>query len=199
MKLSNATVAGIIIGCLGLVPRPANCEIVYDSPLESQYGSLLAIEVGTSMSLAGSARMVSQIDLGMGSSNDSEVFWVRFYSIDNNNFPDTLLWESPLQVWTDDSPSAVTKMVSVEVPNIVVPGRFAWTTRRILPSQLTQASSDYPTIGTFLTSFSLNPLVGDEWIPNDAPFSSRIYAIPEPCTLLLLALAGFSVLCVRRR
>lgn len=198
MKSTFAHVAAFAIGCFALVPGASSSEVVYDSLPGSFGGSALAIEVGQSIELAGSARTITQIDLRMGSSNDLEVFWVRFYNVDSNNLPQDLLWESQLQAWTDDTPFYATHVVSVDVPNIVVPDRFAWTTRRILPSQLSQSASQTTTTGTFLTGFYLDPLAGSGWFQVDGAFGARVIAIPEPGTLFLVV-AGIVLLAIRRR
>jgi hypothetical protein len=199
MQSRKAILAAILIGCSAIVPRAAYCEVVYDSLPSVFGGGILAVEVGQSMALAGSARTITQIDLRFSSINDIEKFRVRFYTVDANNLPGSLLWTSPLQNWTDPTPGFATKVVSVAVPNILVPDHFAWTAAPEFPTQLIQVTSDAATIGTPLSGFQLDPPSPDGWFPlTTTIFGARVVAIPEPTTFLL-ALAGAELLPLRRR
>jgi hypothetical protein len=178
----------------------APATLVYDAmsgPLDG--GSRLAIENGQSVTLAGARRDISRIDVLMGSSNNLEQFFVRFYNVDTSGLPTTLLWESPLQTWTDNSPSHAIHASNVQVPNVRVPDSFAWTVRRLRPTQLSLEMDRLPTLGTALIQLGVGP--NGEWEDHGSTHfagAARIYAVPEP-TGALLAMISLAVVATARR
>jgi hypothetical protein len=176
-----------LFSCAQLVYGAGPATLVYDAmsgPLDG--GSRLAIENGQSVTLAGARRDISRIDVLMGSSNNFEQFFVRFYSVNTSGVPTTLLWESSLQTWTDNSPSYAVHVSNVQVPNVRVPDSFAWTVRRLHPTQLSLQMDRLPTLGTALIQLGLGP--NGEWEDHGSTHfagAARIYAVPEPpCGLL---------------
>ena len=184
---------------LFLTCRGASAEVVYDSLSGAVGGGELSFKTGQSMTLGGTARLVTRIDLRMSSSTPPENYQVIFYDIDSAGLPTTSIWTSPLQVWTGHPPNTAA-IASVDVPSVEVPDSFAWSVRRVLPSQLLSRFADLPSIGNQLVRFRRDD--GGPWISEGNSFSlgATIFAVPEPASVLLMlgGVLGF-IFTARRR
>jgi hypothetical protein len=165
----------------------------------------LGREIGQSMTLAGTARHIAQIDLLLGS-GASEQFRVRFYDLTEAGFPSTLIWESPVQTYPQTGSHFNRKTISVPVPNMLVPDSFAWTVAPLTPNNSTMivlTAFSPPSAGTHLNDWAL---AGLSWRVNNftgGQFGARLLAVPEYSSLALLAVGLLSSACtcarIRRR
>ncbi len=180
-------------------------SIVFDNTQNSNGGlGFTALPYGAEVTLAGTNRVVNEIDLGVsrqGSPGTAD-FEVSFYA--NNGVggqPGTLLWDSGLY---ENLPlSGPPQTLSFSVPSVVVPNTFTWVAQisnsrgsQQLAVGMVEATGT--TIGGFDTDWFGGP---GEWTKDQAQNEARIYAVPEPSTLAILtagaiALIGYGI---RRR
>jgi len=132
-------------------------------------------EIGQSITLAGTARHISQIDLLMQGFPDSE-FRVRFYSLnDPEGAPSALIWESPTQRYAHTN-----GVQMVDVPNVLVPDSMAYTVVELPPynTHLSLRTSFGADIGTHENNWVRQG--GWRTVFNKSLFSARLLAVPEP-------------------
>ncbi len=167
---------------------------------------------GDQITLADTCRIVTEFDLIFSSSQQVTLSspTLSFYENDGidayglSGRPGTMLWTTTTN---DVNINGITTVV-FSVPNVVVPDTFTW---------IVQADSNYaglatydpPTIGSsddFFWDYDISVL---KWYPlmfKDIPlpqypsdpvanFGAKVLAIPEPTTLMLLALNGLAIVC----
>jgi hypothetical protein len=154
-------------------------SVVYDSlPGAGSGGVSQLAETGESVTLAGTDRAVTTFELGVFSQLPSDSFdlQLRFYQNDvSGGSPGTVLFETVL----DDVPvSSTPSVVSVTVPEIVVPDSVTWT---VLTSDSQDAvyfqSSDGATTGIY-NSFWYFTGTWNEFVGDRPVYAARITAIP---------------------
>jgi hypothetical protein len=167
--------------------------------------------MGDVLQLAGSQREITQITIMLNSLPGTQVpldgLTVALYSTDGF-VPDseTPLWQSdPKTDVVVDGPTAVT----FDVPNVVVPDVVAWAASAA-SMQAGLATYDPPTVGSSVGWAGITYYIDydpyfQEWGPYElgddlaANFGAQILAVPEPCTLILLASAAMPAVGRRRR
>lgn len=165
--------------------------VVFQTSLQSSGGSGFGggiLEIGQSISLAGSARNITQIDLLLSNSGPAEEFRVRFYGLDSlTKEPSELRWESPPVPF----PGTGIKVVSVAVPGILVSDTMAYTVAPLMPSSshmiVRTDASEFPTIGMHESYWyrRINSNWRDDLFGNGT-LGARLFAVPEPSQLFLL-------------
>lgn len=175
---------------------------IYEDTSPSSTGAFTALEEGNEVYAAGTARVVTQLQIGLSMQGYSGTadFVLRLY--DNTGlggYPGSLLWQSTLieSVPISGSP----QLISFDVPNVLVPDIFTWTIQNYdatpLAVELDGAGS--PSIGGN-PSYSWFGGPG-KWteLPGTI-YMSRIVAVPEPSgtSLLCLALSILALRCRRR-
>jgi hypothetical protein len=101
---------------------------IYENILPNGTGAFTALEIGDEVYAAGTAREVTQIQVGLSMQGytGSAGFVLRIY--DNtgaNGAPGALLWQSAFL--QNVSIAASPQLVSFNVPDILVPNVFTWT------------------------------------------------------------------------
>ena len=135
-------------------------RIVFDSLTDSPelgFAGVAFAEVGQVISLQGSQREVTEIELWLAA-NTNEPFWARLYELDATGIPGRLMWESP-RIYYPYTQAPFNqfnrKIISIDVPNVTVPTSFAWTVESEIPrSNLYLINSDQPRIGIASTIWS---------------------------------------------
>jgi hypothetical protein len=177
-------------------PPPAPGVVVYDSITGDTNTGGVAVgvyPVGQSVLLAGGQRHVTQFEAQFGSGGPS-TFVVEFHELSPaNGKPDRLIWQSPVQNYPYTAPFYNNKVVSVDVPGIEVPERFAWTIRGITPENNVLSASNAQTVGIGLNSWLFNPLL-NLWVAEENHWGARITAVPEPSTQATAFVFGILVL-----
>jgi hypothetical protein len=168
----------------------SNAAIVYDAPLQpfagGGWGFWTIPEIGQAISLAGTARNVTQFEIGVGASETTE-YRVRFYELDGRGGgPGTLIWESSPQIFQFFPPAQNRRVEVVDIPNVAVPDSFAWTIAPTIPSGLFHLRTVNPpaTVGTALSIWARvgSPFPDYDWSEQQFDLSARITAVPEPAT-----------------
>jgi hypothetical protein len=196
-------IASIALALLLFAIRPARSEsVVYEStlPAGGGYGfsTGLGHEVGESIGLAGTDRLITRIDLLLAGSPNLE-FRVRFYGLDAaTGLPSNLIWESPSQFYPPFPPFDQT--VSIPVPTIAVPDSMAWTFVQITPDPFNMIvrTALSPSVGTFNNYLARDPFPFRTNLFSDGTFGARLIAVPEPASLCL-AIAGITGLALIAR
>jgi len=176
----------------------------------NQYGD---DPVGDQIALAGTDRAVTRFDLIVSSSAPTVLtnLTLVLYKNDGTVYygapgaPGTVLWTGAL---ADVAVDGLT-MVVFDVPNVVVPNMFSWTAAA--DSNIAGlATYDPPTVGStpmwgpIQHAWDLDT-ASDDWYPfyfEDNPvanFGARVWAVPGPGCLSLLAAGGLAALHRRRR
>ncbi len=184
-------------------------EVVYDSIRDNLfYGQGLGSsdEVGETIHLSGTARIVTAFDVALGA-NTSPPFKLKFYNPDGpNSSPGSLIWESPSRNYPLDPGAFNRKILTFNVPNVEVPDSFVWTI------ELLDRSQGNVVIGTIENNRPpiRPPLVGQAGVlweerPSTGFFTTftlfdlgaRVTAVPEPtaAALLLAACAVVALPC----
>lgn len=113
-------------------------QVVYDSIRDNLfYGQGLgnSDEVGETIYLSGTARIVTTFDVAIGA-NTSPPFKLKFYNPDGpNSSPGSLIWESPSRNYPLDPGAFNRKILTFNVPNVEVPDSFVWTIELLDRSQ----------------------------------------------------------------
>ena len=204
-------------------PIVARADTVYDnmdptSPLFQP--QLENEEIGDDVTLAGTARVVTNFLISMTSTyanNYSGTFTARFYLPDGpddgfgNRLPGTKIWEGT----TTGLGSEGTRLMAWDVPNVLVPDSFIWTFQ--MDTTLNPLFEDPDGIGPDLND---NPAVGssqDLMFINDgtgwgsfnygggatdpvANMQAEIVAVvPEPAALGALAIGAVGLIGRRKR
>ena len=179
----------------------ADSVVVYDTELDNLIGGqgyLESKELGQTITLGGVERTVTSFDIALGS-NDTTPYQLKFYQLDGpNGIPDTLIWESPVQVYPWVSPFYNRKIISIDVPEVAVPDTFAWTISLVEPRSLQVIAGDRVIVGD--SGFAWQRLLNDEMRVNQSQFlfAPTIRAtIPEPDSLPL-AIMAIVLLLLRR-
>jgi len=162
--------------------------------------------MGDQITLAGTHRAITQFDLILSSSEQVTLTTLEliFYindGIDGYEFPgapDTELWSDTASDVTVDG----TTTVVFSVPNVVVPDTFTWVTSA---DSMIAGMATYgpPSVGSSGNYFWDRASDDQEWyamwFESDpvANFGAKVWAVPEPTTMVLLALGG--LLAARRR
>ena len=187
---------------VALSQTTASAVVIFDNSNTTDNGITTtgAPQLGGEVTAAGTARTVTELDLGFTSqgipaSADIQAF---LYANDGvNGAPGTLLWQSA--VMSGVNFNSVNTLVAFSVPSIVVPDTFTFTGAITNESGVVGfVPESGATVGTFVT-----PWVGSPagWSPLDPVFEieARVIAgtatVPEPSTFVLLGigLAGFVV------
>jgi hypothetical protein len=201
-----ATFATTVYGnaAVGALPTPT---VVYDTLQAVDYGGqgfLQSIELGQEVALAGEARQVVSFTAFLGD-NDTTQFRLKFYLLDGpSGAPNTVLWQSSLQTYPWIAPYFNRKHITIPVPGIVVPDRFAWMIEDPVPG-------DGNSVLMCATSASFVGTPGPAWqrfypggdMRRDQYqflFGAKIVAIPEPASGgIAMVAAGWSIIHFRRR
>jgi hypothetical protein len=188
-------------------------EVVYDSIRDNLfYGQGLgnSDEVGETIYLSGTARIVTTFDVAIGA-NTSPPFKLKFYNPDGpNSSPGSLIWESPSRNYPLDPGAFNRKILTFNVPNVEVPDSFVWTIELLDRSQgnvvIGTIENNRPPIRPPIRP----PLVGQAGVlweerPSTGFFTTftlfdlgaRVTAVPEPtaAALLLATCAVFALPC----
>jgi PEP-CTERM motif len=174
--------------------------IVYDaSNLSTGAIGNGTLPIGQAVTLAGSDREVTNFEVGLGS-DGAATFTASFRLLDGPGAtPGTVIWTSPLQTFPYVPPFYNDKLLSVAVPNIVVPDTFVWTVSIVqLYNNVVVQSTSSPTIGTAGKAWYFN-FTDQQWTSEPNVFAARITVVPEPATLTLLALGVVGLAVMRRR
>jgi hypothetical protein len=177
-RISISAAIILILTCRGV-----SAEVVYDSLSGTLFqGGESSVENGQSMTLGGTARLITRIDLRLSSTASPENYQVILYNIDSTGFPTTSIWTSPLQFFRGGGQPFIE---SVDVPKVEIPNSFAWSVRRVLPSQLLTRFADLPSIGNQIIRFRRD---FGPWISEGSSFTlgATIFAVPEPASISLL-------------
>lgn len=184
MRIFFATIATsyALVSSAAIASNPP-VSVVFDSIMNRTpgggHGFASGItEIGLSITLDGSARYVSQIDLPLQGFAGEE-FRVRFYELNATGAPSAVIWESPAQRYRPwNMPNGV---LSITVPNVLVPDSLAFTVVSLTPnSHLSLPTSFGASIG----------MHEDYWAKqggwrnrlfSDGTFGARLLAtVPEP-------------------
>jgi hypothetical protein len=208
LRIVALTVAFGFMQCTGLLgtqPEPGN--IIYDSlttPPAGGSGLSFGYEIGSAIELHGADRSITRIDLRLSDSSP-EKFRVKFYNVDGlTGEPSTLIWQSPISIFPyTGSGQHQIAIASIDVPQIVVPDVMAWVVTMAEPgtnNMLVRTTSALPSVGTHINYWARLP--DHTWRSNlfsDGSFGARLYAVPEPSLLGVIAGGAFFALCARFR
>jgi hypothetical protein len=157
-------------------------SVVYDSLLPRTgggHGFVMGIyEMGQSITLGGSARTITQLDMHLQGFRGEE-FRVRFYRLDaESGVPSTIIWESPTTPF-DHGPSG---FFNLTVPNIPVPDSIAYTVISLTPgAHLALAFSYGASIGRHDSYwYRQGDMRWRDRLASNGTFGARFFAIPEP-------------------
>jgi hypothetical protein len=167
-------------------------EVVYDSLSGFDYNGSRGCCSGTgqTVTLTGASRSITKLEVWLGAGGPS-TFTAEFYNLDGpSGVPGSLIWKSSVQTYPWVSPSHNTLVIGIDVPEVLVPDSFAWTLTSVIRENdellLTRPTT---TIGTTLDSWQYSPT--DGWTHWDAiQFGARLYAVPEPGCISLLAMGA---------
>jgi hypothetical protein len=201
MKTKTAVVRAMEVFGIALVlsHSPARGSVVYDNPTPFDFFTF-AGEVGDTVTLAGSDRLITSVSVGVAAHHSltplDDSFQLRLWSANGLGEATTLLWESAnlnVQVGLN------VQMITFDVPSVQVPDTIVWSVLHQTTADvafqygspvLTGSSPDYT-----WSYVSLSPYQTKIEIPGEAlNFMAHIEAapVPEPSTAILaLAAAGF--------
>lgn len=198
--------AGITALCLFVWHADTRAAIVYDSLAQNLYtggaGYLLTSDSGQAVTLAGTERAVTQVEVYLRSTA-AESFRLRLYEFDSGSSqPGALIWESPIQVfpYSTPPPSSQRKIVSVAVPNVAVPDTLVWAIAPDAPatSSFIVLNADLPTVGSNHDFWFKSSVDGSWTSTTSSSFGrgARITAVPvpEPSTIVLIGIGTVLVL-----
>ncbi len=186
----------VIFFTLASSNQPTSAAVVYDSLVIAGGGhGVRDGEAGQAVQLSGNAREVTRIELSLGALRSNPEFLVRFYKLDGvGGAPGTLFWESPTQVLNTEPPVMIEQFVTIDVPGVVVPDRFVWAVKGLdSEGSVMVVSSPPPTVGGNSDMWTRTSQF--DWFKfhlNTGVVGARIIAIPEPGTMLQIALRRFS-------
>lgn len=108
-------------------------DVVYDSLSSSVYSSIMAGNVGNTVTLGGNKRFVTQFTFSVGISSSyigyTNDFIVRFYTPSApDGYPGKLIWQSPPK--TNVLMVGGTQSVTLDVPCVRVPNTFIYTVQQ---------------------------------------------------------------------
>jgi hypothetical protein len=176
---------------------PGKAVTIYENILPNTTGAFTAEEIGNEVYAAGTAREVTQIQVGLSMQGNTGLadFVLRLY--DNTGAggaPGGLLWQSSLFQNVPLSGSA--QLVSFNVPDIIVPDVFTWTIQGFdeTPVAVEYDGAGSPSIGGN-PSYSWFGGPGQWTQLPDTIFMSRIEAqtVPDELNTGLLCLALFTL------
>jgi PEP-CTERM motif len=204
VMLSVALGFMLITNLLSAPPEPGN--VVYDSltsPPAGGTGYGFGFEIGSAIELHGADRRITQIDLRLSNSAPEE-FRVKFYNFNGlTGEPSSLIWESPITTFPyTGSGQHLIAIVNVSVPQIEVPDVMVWVVTPVAPgssNMLIRTTTSQPSTGTHITYWARQPDL--TWRTNlfsDGSFGARLFAVPEPSTLLLVGIGATSLLGYRK-
>ena len=164
--------------------------------------------MGDEITLTGTDREITEFGLILSSSqpetlSDLNLTLYANDGLDGNNFPGA----PGTVLWTGTVSSVVvsgTTTVAFNLPNVVVPDTFSWTTSAN-SGVAGMATYDPPTIGSSGDYWWDRDSGTSQWFPMwfqidpVANFGAKVMAVPEPTALVLLALGGLSAVWRRRR
>jgi hypothetical protein len=200
MRITVAVLATLMVAPQLLVGSLAAADVVYDYsltelPYPGTYGC--CSRNGQTVTLAGTSRVVTAIEILLSSGGVS-TFFVEFYNLDGpNGVPDSLIWQSGIQTYPFVPGSYNRQIVDVPVPSVLVPNSFAWTISNIHRENDALPISRLPTIGTASNSWYFE---FGEWVNFDPTvnFGARIHAVPESSHFAFTALVAL-IVCHRKR
>ena len=157
-------------------------------------------QMGDQIALAGTNRFVTEFHLLLSSSQRTDLssLTLTFHDWDAQaGTPGAELWKDAADNVVVDGPTTVPFF-----PSVLVPDTFVWTASA--DSMFAGlATYDPPTVGSSGNYFwdldSNDGLWYALWFESDpiANFGAKVVAVPEPVTMLFLALGGLSVICRR--
>lgn len=168
-------------------------DVIYQAVSPTGVLSFTQEEEGDEVQAAGSARIVTQMQIGvsMQGSPGTADFVLRLYS--NNGpagAPGSLLWGS--STFSHVSLSGPTQLISFNVPDVVVPDVFTWTLQISNESPLAAglAAANPPSIGSSppYIWFGGPGIWTKSSLPQD--FMVSVTAVPEPSSWALLCLGA---------
>jgi len=200
MRLSNIALVGLVaLFAAGEVKG----AIVYDNTANPTGWLIFSpddVFVGNEVTLAGSARVVTQLVIGLsrqGSPGTADLD-ARIYANDGpGGEPGTLLWGSGL---LDDIPlSGAEGLLSFPVPGVTVPDTIIWAieisdSKGAEQMAVAIVGAEPPTMGNIVQAWRGQP--GSWWgpFPDTVPLMARVEAvIPEPSTLVLLTMGTLTL------
>jgi hypothetical protein len=200
MRIRATVLAVTAVSVQLLVASPSTAEVVYDSLTGFEYngGRGCCSGTGQTVALTGTSRNVTKLDVWFGTGGPS-TFTAEFYKLDGpSSVPGSLIWKSPVQTYPYVPPYYNRQVISIDIPNVLVPDTFAWTLTNVVRENDTLLVTQPTTsIGTTLDSWHYSPTSGwGHW--DDIQFGARIHAVPEPTSASLVAM-GMLILCHRMR
>lgn len=208
--MSRAT-AAIVVFFLAISNCCVHAGVVYDSITDQYYNGTGSVanhfEVGQAISLAGTARKITKVELQVGGNVDAD-FQVRFYLLDGPpwgapNTPGTLVWESPVQFFDWTPPYYNRRVIELDVPSVVVPDTFAWAVARPIPTQALGVFGGTPNAFVGEAGGEWHRIdygSGPQWFSSaNRVMGARFTAVPEASSAILLLIGASAVFCIARQ
>lgn len=203
MKMNRLCCMLIVIVATGTWCPSGEAVPIYEDTSPNGTGAFTALEIGNEVYAAGTAREVTQVQVGLsmqGYSGTSD-FVLRLY--DNTGLggaPGALLWQS--SVFENVALSGGVKLVSFSVPDILVPDVFTWTLQNsdYAPVAVEYAGAGLPSIGSNPSYSWFGGSGGWTELPNTI-FVSRIDArsVPDEANSGLLLCLALGTLALWRK
>jgi hypothetical protein len=210
LMLKQARILGALFAMSGAIaPGVASADIIDDNSTNAFAGgrSFTALQIGDEVTAGGTARHVSELQIGVNSQGvpaTASSLQAFLYANDGTGgAPGTLLWQSAVK--TNVALTGGSDLIAFAVPNVIVPRTFTWAMQigSATPVAAGLPMFGAPTTGSFVEGWFGGPGLWDPLEPTQI-FEARITAttanVPEPAsiTLLCTGLASFGGFHLRR-
>lgn len=180
----------VMVGVVSMLwAAPARAEVVYDNTQSNLNFDHCpgGTEVGDQVTLAGTAREVTQIELAVTSVVNGVDVVVRLWANDaTDGKPGTLLFESAVISVASAGPGV--SPFTVAVPNVTVPDSFTWSVQVVGGDTVCVPRFDPPSVGSSDDFIWINSQgvfwFADNQFPVDNFYARITVAESDPVTLL---------------
>jgi hypothetical protein len=190
------SVAAVLLA--SLAPGVTRADIIYDNTTTSFTGSrtFTALQNGDEVTAGGTARVVTELDIGVNSQNTPatvSTLQAFLYANDGaSGAPGTLLWQSTVK--QNVALTGGSDLIAFAVPNVTVPGTFTWEiqTGNATPVAAGLPIFGAPTVGAYVIDWFGGPGSWTHSGGGTQTYLARIIAqaVPEPSAYALASVLG---------